>query len=135
ALLPLYEIEKNAVWEEISLGDAKKYEEGDEGAFVSQLKKKLQLTGDLPGADTSSIFNPELSAAVKQYQRRMGLTADGVVGKNVIHELNVPIRKRIEQLLINMERMRWMPNIPDGNGVLVNIPQYELHVLEEGEIV
>src|SRR5690606_9179569 len=78
---------------------------------------------------------PGLTAAVKQYQRRMGLTPDGVVGKNVVNELNVPIRKRIEQILINMERMRWMPNIPDGNGVLVNIPQYELHVLEEGEIV
>src|SRR5690606_15317090 len=89
----------------------------------------------LPVADTSSVFDPELTAAVKQYQRRMGLTPDGVVGKNVVNELNVPIRKRIEQILINMERMRWMPNIPDGNGVLVNIPQYELHVLEEGEIV
>ena len=135
ALLRLYEIEKNAVWGEISLGDSKKYEEGDEGDFISQLKKKLLLTGDYQAEDTSSIFNPELTAAVKQYQRRMGLTDDGVVGKNVVNELNVPIKKRIEQLLINMERMRWMPNIPEGNGILVNIPQYELHVLEEGEIV
>ena len=60
---------------------------------------------------------------------------DGVVGKNVMSELNVPIKKRIEQLLINMERMRWMPNMPEGNGILVNIPQYELHVWEEGKIV
>src|SRR5690606_35463286 len=43
--------------------------------------------------------------------------------------------KRIEQLLINMERMRWMPNMTDGNGVLVNIPQYELHVFEQGKMV
>jgi murein L,D-transpeptidase YcbB/YkuD len=135
ALLSLYEIEKNAEWEEISLGEAKKYEEGDHGTFIHQLKRKLQVIGDYKMDDTTDLFNPELSAAVKQYQRRMGLTADGVVGKNVVKELNVPIRKRIEQLLINMERMRWMPNIPDGNGILVNIPQYELHVLEEGEIV
>jgi murein L,D-transpeptidase YcbB/YkuD len=95
----------------------------------------LRVTGDYRVEDTTGIFNPELTEAVKQYQRRMGLTDDGVVGKSVVRELNVPIRKRIEQLLINMERMRWMPNIPEGNGILVNIPQYELHVMEEGEIV
>lgn len=135
ALLHLYEIEKTAAWEETSLGEVKKYEEGDQGDFVVQLKKKLQLTGDFKWEDTTSLFSPELKLAVQQYQRRMGLTADGIVGKGVVSELNVPIKKRIEQLLINMERMRWMPNIPDGNGILVNIPQYELHVLEEGKLV
>ena len=135
ALLHLYEIEKTETWDEISLGEAKKYEEGDQGDFVVQLKKKLQLTGDFQLEDTSAIFSPELKAAVQQYQRRMGLMDDGVVGKNVMSELNVPIKKRIEQLLINMERMRWMPNMPEGNGILVNIPQYELHVWEEGKIV
>lgn len=135
ALLRLYEIEKNSHWEEISLGKMKKYEESDRGDFVQQLKKKLRVTGDYQIEDTTGIFNPELTEAVKKYQRRMGLTDDGVVGKSVVRELNVPIRKRIEQLLINMERMRWMPNIPEGNGILVNIPQYELHVVEEGEIV
>lgn len=135
ALLRLYEIEKNSSWEVLSLGQAKKYEEGDEGPFVRQLKHKLHLTGDLSEADSSAIFGPLLTEAVKQYQRRMGLMDDGVVGKNVVNELNVPIKKRIEQLLINMERMRWMPNMPEGNGILVNIPQYELHVWEDGEIV
>ncbi len=134
ALLRLYEIEKNSGWEKIPLGDAKRYGEGDEGDFVSQLKKKLQLTGDFQQHDTSAIFSPELTAAVKQYQRRMGLMDDGVVGKNVVNELNVPLKKRIEQLLVNMERMRWMPHIPEGNAILVNIPQYELHVLEEGKV-
>lgn len=135
ALLRLYEVEKDAEWEEISLGEARKYEVGDRGDFVYRLKKKLRVTGDYDLNDTMRVFNPELTTAVRRYQRRMGLTDDGVVGKSVVRELNVPIKKRIEQVLINMERMRWMPNIPDGNGILVNIPQYELHVLEEGEIV
>lgn len=134
ALLRLYEIEKNAVWEEISLGEAKKVEEGDSSELVTQLKKKLMATEDFPSEDTSARFTPELTEAVKRYQRRMGLHDDGVVGKNVIKELNVPIKARIEQILINMERMRWMPNIPEGNGILVNIPQYELHVIEDGQL-
>src|SRR5690606_1169957 len=95
ALLHLYEIEKTETWGEISLGEAKKYEEGDQGDFVVQLKKKLQLTGDFQLEDTSAIFSPELKAAVQQYQRRVGLMDDGVVGKNVVSELNVAIKKRI----------------------------------------
>lgn len=135
ALLHLYKIEKEVHWEEISLGDAKKAEIGDSTAFVSQMKKKLMLTGDYQVEDTTGRFTPELAEAVKRYQHRMGLNEDGIVGKNVVHQLNIPIKKRIEQLLINMERMRWMPNMTEGNGILVNIPQYELHVFEQGKMV
>jgi len=135
AMLHLYEIEKEAEWGEISLGDQKKAEEGDSSVFVSQLKKKLLLTGDYTMGDTTALFTPELTEAVMRYQHRMGLTTDGVVGKNVVNQLNVPIKARVEQLLINMERMRWMPNMTEGNGILVNIPQYELHVFEQGKMV
>jgi len=135
AILHLYEVEKKSDWGEISLGLAKKYEEGDSASFVIQLKKKLLQTGDLKTQDTTVLFTSELTEAVKRYQYRMGLIEDGVVGKSVVRELNIPIKTRIEQLLINMERMRWMPNMPDGNGIVVNIPQYQLHVFEEGQIV
>ena len=135
AMLHLYEVEREADWTEISLEDRKKYEEGDSAAFVSQLKKKLVLTGDYKDEDTIGFFTPELTEAVKRYQGRMGLLEDGVVGKSVVRELNIPIKTRIEQLLINMERMRWMPNMPEGNGIVVNIPQYELHVFEQGKMV
>src|SRR5690606_10020200 len=79
AMLHLYEVEKASDWGEISLGDAKKYEEGDSAGFVSHLKKKLLQTGDFKTEDTTGLFTPELTEAVKRYQLRMGLTEDGVV--------------------------------------------------------
>ena len=44
--------------------------------------------------------------------------------------MNVPALKRVQQLLINMGRMRWMLNNQDGKLIMVNIPEFKLHVYE-----
>jgi L,D-transpeptidase YcbB len=90
----------------------------------------LQITGELPGSDTSSLFNDSLTAAVKIFQERHGFKPDGIVTEALIKEMNVPAQKRIQQILINMDRMRWMPSRPDGNLIVVNIPEFVLHVWE-----
>ncbi len=104
------------------------------GAFspaVLQVKQRLQLTGDLTIPDTSLVFNDTLQAAVKSFQVRHGYTPDGVIGASVLKEMNVPVQTRLEQILINMERMRWMPNEPaSDNLIVVNIPEYILHMYE-----
>jgi murein L,D-transpeptidase YcbB/YkuD len=63
----------------------------------------------------------------------MGLTADGVIGKKCIDELNIKPAKRIQQLLINLERVRWMPTIKSSNYIVVNIPEYKMHVYDSGK--
>jgi murein L,D-transpeptidase YcbB/YkuD len=75
------------------------------------------------------------SIAVKNFQRRMGLSVDGAVGNKMIAELNVPVSKRIRQMLVNMERVRWMPAEKDTNYILVNIPEYKMHVYDSGHLV
>jgi len=98
---------------------------------VLQVKQRLQQTGDLTIADTSLVFNDTLLNAVKSFQVRHGYTPDGVIGASVLKEMNVPVQTRLEQILINMERMRWMPNEPaSDNLIVVNIPEYVLHMYE-----
>eukprot|EP01136_Pigoraptor_vietnamica_P022231 Opistho-1_new@73133 len=65
----------------------------------------------------------------------MGLTEDGVIGNKMITELNTPISWRIRQLLVNMERVRWMPAERGSRFILVNIPEYKLHVMDSGRQV
>jgi L,D-transpeptidase YcbB len=88
----------------------------------------LQATGQLVSHDSSSVFNDELLAAIKTAQAGYGLTADGDVTPTLVKELNVPVVKRIEQLLVNLERMRWMPAEPSGELIWVNIPAFKLYV-------
>ncbi len=113
----------------------KPFKKGDSSQTVSSIKKRLNALGDFKIADTSEAFDSLTVSAVKNFQKRMGLSVDGSVGNKMIEELNVPIKWRIRQLLVNMERLRWMPPEKDINYILVNIPEYRLHVFDSGKTV
>ena len=129
ALMRYYKIEKEGGWQEIS-GDEKVYRQGDSSAAVQLLKERLRISGDYNTADTSALFTPALRAAVQTSQRRFGLKQDGVVGPATLRALNKPVTDRIQQMLVNMERMRWMPAHDAGRRLVANIPEYKLHVYE-----
>ena len=125
-----YTIVANGGWQPVTLS-GKSLKKGASSPAVAQIKRRLQISGDLPGADTSQVFNDTLEMAVKAYQARHGYTPDGIVGATILKEMNIPAQKRLQQLLINMERMRWMPNEPTSdNLIVVNIPEYVLHMYE-----
>ena len=112
----------------------KPIKKGDSSLIITGIKKRLLLLGDLPQPDSSALFDSSLLIASKSFQKRMGLSIDGVIGNRMIAELNVPISKRIRQLLINLERVRWMPADNDSNYILVNIPEYKMHVYDSGKL-
>ncbi|MGG2377279.1 peptidoglycan-binding protein, partial [Salmonella enterica] len=88
---------------------AKPLHKGDSADIIVQIKRRLYLLQpDIP-LDSSGNFDTSLVKATKRFQRSMGLYVDGAIGNRMIAELNVPLEKRIQQLLVNMERMRWMP--------------------------
>ena len=109
---------------------AKPLKRGDSSFSITQIKKRLNLLGDLSATDSSKVFDTALLSAAKNFQRRTGLSIDGVVGNKMIDELNVTPKQRVRQLLINMERMRWMPEQKDSSYILVNIPEYKMHVYD-----
>ncbi|HEU4901595.1 MAG TPA: L,D-transpeptidase family protein, partial [Flavisolibacter sp.] len=126
-LVRLYDIQKKGGWPLIEAGK-KALWQGDSSLVIGPLKERLFLAGDFHSDDRSNVFTPELETAVQQAQHRFGLTPDGVVGPRTLNELNKPVEKRIEQLLVNMERMRWMPAQGKGLRLVVNIPEFRLHV-------
>jgi len=92
---------------------------------VPVLRARLALAGDLDGAtsdDASGLYDRELQAAVRSFQRRHGLNEDGLVGGATLAALNVPVEQRIDQLRINLERLRWMGHTLPDTFVLVSIP-------------
>ena len=111
------------------------YREGDSAKVITRIKKRLKAFGDYSSADTSALYNVELIKAVKQFQRRHGLKEHGIVNSTFLEALNTPVKERIRQMLINMERIRWLPKEPPGKFVLANIPEYKLRVFENGQKV
>ena len=124
-----YTIAKKGGWPTIN-ATKKSYKKGITDPVIPAIKKRLSITGDLAINDTSAIYNDTLETAVKNFQNRFGYTPNGVITAALIKEMNVPAIRRLEQILMNMERMRWMPSRPEGNLILVNIPEFVLHVYD-----
>lgn len=135
ALLSFYDIEKKGGWKPISLGKKPSYKAGDSAIAIKHLKQRLRFAGDYKSSDTSLKFTRALTEAVKQAESRFGFKPDGVVDASLVKALNVPVKDRIQQLLINMERMRWMPKQADSSRIFVNIPAFNLLVYDSGKKV
>ena len=114
-------------WPVIS-GDAKKYKPGKAAPEIIAIKKFLEITGDLPEHDTSDVFDENLQNGIKNFEKRYGYTPDGRLSVSLLKEMNVPAIDRLKQILINMNRMRWLPPEPDGQLIVVNIPEFILHM-------
>ena len=78
-------------------------------------------------------YDAPLVEAVKNFQRDAGLNADGIVRGSTLQQLNVSIGTRVDQLILNMERWRWLPKKFEPDYLLVNIPEYTLHVIESSK--
>ena len=82
---------------------------------------------------SSDLYDATLETAVREFQARHGLDVDGAVGKQTFEELNVPVERRIDQILANMERRRWMPDDPGRKYIFVNLADFLLKVVRDGK--
>jgi L,D-transpeptidase YcbB len=99
---------------------------------VSELKKRLAASGDLEADEFNGeyVFDQKLQRSVISFQKRHGLRADGVVGPATLNALNVPLKQRIRQIELNMERLRWILGNKEQRSIVVNIANFEMHVIE-----
>lgn len=106
--------------------------EGDQGPDVIALRERLVLGNDLSATTpNASGFDPELDTAVRRFQSRHSLEIDGVVGAQTLAALNVPATFRLRQLALNLERWRWLPRQFGPRYVMINLPAFELKLIEE----
>jgi len=122
-----YDVAKNGGWTTINAGQLKK---GMKSQAVIALKKRLQATKEYNTSDTSNVFNDSLETAVKSFQQRNGLKATGIVNDSMINVLNAPADQRVQQILVNMNRLLWMKPQTDSNSIQVNIPSLMLYAYE-----
>ncbi len=116
---------------------------GQVSAAVPALRQRLSwgrpapATGAASTPDTANVAATTYDAAlvqdVKSFQQDAGLSPDGIVRGATLKQLNVSIAARIDQLVLNMERWRWLPKKFEDDYLLVNIPEYKLHMVEKGK--
>ena len=115
------------------LPDGDSLKPGMDDPRVLVLRSRLAALGASAGDhQTSTLFDPELEAAVMDFQRRFGLDDDGIVGKHSRAMLNTTVAQRIRIVELNMERLRWLQEDLGNRYIWINIPAFELVVIEDG---
>ena len=107
------------------LSDSKTIHPGEPFAQRDLLAYKLHKLGDLkkmPAAENS--YSGDVVKGVKSFQKRHGIDQDGILGKGTFQQLNTPMKKRVEQIILAMERFRWFPNDFGQNPIIVNLPEF-----------
>jgi murein L,D-transpeptidase YcbB/YkuD len=102
---------------------------------IPQVRRLLAGTGDYEWQGAGDLYDENLAIAVARFQKRHGLEAKGVIGKQTIFAMNVPAGERARQIMLNMERWRWLPEDLGEYHIMVNIAAFELQRIQSNTIV
>jgi murein L,D-transpeptidase YcbB/YkuD len=129
AITQYQQIVANGGWPTVPA--TKKLKLGDVDPDVEVLRKRLMVSGDLSQrAGMSQSFDTYVDAAVKRFQTRHGLPADGVMGKYTYAAMNISAQVRLGQLETNLVRLRSMSGFLGDRYVMVNIPAAQIEAVE-----
>ena len=109
---------------------------GDDDPRVAMIRQRLAVTGYIKNEAHlgSTVFDQDLKGAVKAFQTRHLLGQDGVVGKQTIAVLNVPVEQRVNQLRISLERLRWVRQEATDSMIAVNIAGFRALYFKDNKI-
>jgi len=102
---------------------------------ISNIKKRLKELGywDEEIVDSNLTYDEPLQEVVKEFQEKHGIETDGVIGGGTIKTLNKTYQDRVEQILVNLERWRWYPKDLGEQYIIVNIANFRLNLVKNGD--
>ena len=150
-LKKLKKIKENGGWDK--LPPFKKLKVGSSGDIVKKLRTRLIQSGDyvvceknvttpltqennssdVPHINKEALFDVCLDKAVKKFQKRHGLAVDGVVGRGTQKALNLSVDDKIRKVLLNIDRIKWLPREDKKRYIVVNLPEFMLHYIEDNQ--
>jgi L,D-transpeptidase YcbB len=124
----------NGGWPQVPVND--RLRTGARNPAVIALRQRLKLAGDLdPAAVENDVYDSYVETAVRRFQARHGLSADGRPGTLTFNALNVPAEQRLSQLKANLARLRAFDTKSASRFVVCNIPAAQLEAIENGTVM
>lgn len=134
ALQKLRDVDAAGGWPTIADGPTLK--PGDVDPRVPSLRNRLRLGGYEPSAEQNAeLFDAPLEAALRLFQEEQYLDVDGKAGAQTRAVLNLPLRTRIDQVRVNLERARWLLRLAQGDFVLVDVAGFKVTYFEASQPV
>ena len=130
-LARLRTVQAQGGWKKIPASSQLRY--GKSGRYVQQLINRLQSEGDYTCQTTGNKFGPCLKKAIKQFQKRHGLAQSGSINHSTRKKLNLSVNWKIKKILLNLDRIKRLPDQAEERYIMVNIPEFRLYYKENGE--
>jgi len=111
---------------------------GESHPSVRVLRQRLAASGELGGdaaTNGSPSYDKDIAAGVRAFQEHHAIKATGIADPATVAAMNVPLEDRIGQVVVNLERWRWMPDDFGARHFVINIPSYLLMAREDGKTV
>jgi len=142
-------LKKNHQWPTIPIGEL--IHAGEEDPRIPAIRRRLIALGMMPPPESRTVpfypsepkretskptnthYDEAMVEAVRDYQKRRNAKIDGVIGPETLRALNLPIDVRIRQLIMAMERWRWLPEDLGEAYALVNIAGFYAKGMDEGQ--
>ena len=103
---------------------------------VGSLQSILTATRDLLWHENENdLFDDYMERALRRFQQRHGLESTGMVDTATLRALNRPPEERLRQIQLNLERCRWLPQDLGRRYIMINIPSFELYVIEDDRVL
>ena len=105
---------------------------GEHDPQLPEMRLRLLEMGQLTpeemagSADAETLYDDIAKTAVMRLQQQQGLNADGFIGKQTLALINQTAKDKITLIELAMERLRWLPKMPEGRQIFVNIPAFQL---------
>lgn len=101
---------------------------------LAVLHQHLQRLGDLPAEvpppAADALYDGPWVDAVRRFQARHGLHDDAAIGRSTLEALQVPLSRRVRQIELSMERLRWLPELAGRPFLGINIPMFQLFAFD-----
>ncbi|MFT7823440.1 MAG: L,D-transpeptidase family protein [Sulfurimonas sp.] len=133
ALFSYLDLQEEGGWEPVSLD--KVIRTGHSSDLVPVIRERLRITDDYRECPVeNSEYDDCLKASIVGFQKRHGLSPDGVIGKRTIKALNRSPDERIRLIQLNLDRIKWLHQREETRHIIVNIPAFTLYFEEEGKL-
>jgi len=127
----LRKVQKAGGWKTIPNSAQLRY--GKSGKVVKQLVNRLESEGDYTCKQLTSTFGPCLKKAIKRFQKRHGMSQTGRISNTLLKKLNTSVNWKINKILLNLDRIKRLPDQAEERYVMVNIPEFKLYYKEYGQ--
>ncbi len=130
--IPKYQSLQNKAWPVIYTETTIK--PNDSHPNVSDIRQRLIILGDL----NTSLFNQgntydnRMEQGIRQFQWRHGIQQTGNIDKKTLQALNMSPREKTDLLITSMHKWSQFSDVNNPEYILVNIPEYRLHVMKNG---